>query len=208
MTVRLITADAVSVAQLGYRAAVADLADLELVAQATQRTEVTALVAEHRPQVVVIDVALPDGVANGGHGLELARELRAEHPKLGLLLVGPGNHDLVLSSLEARLSGYLSRSVPIEMLVSAIRHAAAAPTSFTSPDLAGALLRRRHRDVLSPREQEVFQYLNSGHSLTAIAKRLRVTESTIRTYASRVYSKLQVHDRAEAIRARGSEVSG
>ena len=201
MAVRLITADAVTLSRLGYRMAVQANADLTLAGQANTVAEALALTAECGPDVVVIDVALPDGdKPNGEHGFELARGLRAEHSQMGLLLTGPDNHDLVLDSLAAGLSGYLSRSAPVEVLISAIRHAAVAPTSFTSPDLAAALIRRRHRHVLSPREQEVLQYLHKGESLTAIARRLRVTESTVRTYVARVYSKLDVHSRAEAIR--------
>ncbi|HZM75932.1 MAG TPA: response regulator transcription factor [Candidatus Limnocylindrales bacterium] len=205
MAVRLITADAVTLSRLGYRTAVQGSADLTLAGQADTVAEAITLTAECRPDVVVIDVALPDGDgAHGEHGFELARTLRAEHPQLGLLLTGPDNHDLVLDSLAAGLSGYLSRSAPVEVLISAIRHAAVAPTSFTSPDLAAALIKRRHRHVLSPREQEVLQYLHKGESLTAIARRLRVTESTVRTYVARVYSKLDVHSRAEAIRTQGT----
>jgi DNA-binding NarL/FixJ family response regulator len=201
MAVRLITADAVTLSRLGYRAVVEASEDLMLAGQANTVTEAIALTAQCQPDVAVIDVALPDGDSpNGEHGFELARKLRADHPQLGLLLTGPENHDLVLDSLAAGLSGYLSRSAPVEVLVSAIRHAAVAPTSFTSPDLAAALIKRRHRDVLSPREQEVLHYLYKGESLTAIARKLRVTESTVRTYVARVYSKLDVHSRAEAIR--------
>jgi len=202
MVVRLLTADSVTLSLLGYRMAVQTNDDLTLAGQATTVAAAITLTAECRPDVVVIDVALPDGGSpNGEHGFELARTLRAGRPQLGVLLTGPDNHDLVLDSLAAGLSGYLSRSAPVEVLISAIRHAAVAPTSFTSPDLAAALIKRRHRNVLSPREQEVLQYLHKGESLTAIARQLRVTESTVRTYVARVYSKLDVHTRAEAIRS-------
>jgi len=204
MAVQLITADAVTLSRLGYRTAVEACADLTLAGQANTVGETIALAGECEPDVVVIDVALPDGDGTGDRGFELACSLRAAHPQLGLLLTGPDNPELVLNSLAAGLSGYLSRSAPVEVLISAIRHAAVAPTSFTSPDLAGALVRRRHRHVLSPREQEVLQYLHQGESLTAIARKLRVTESTVRTYVARVYSKLDVHSRAEAIRTHGN----
>jgi DNA-binding NarL/FixJ family response regulator len=200
MAVRLITADAVTLSRLGYRTAVEACADLTLAGQANTVGETIALAGECEPDVVVIDVALPDADGTGDHGFELACSLRATHPQMGLLLTGPGNHDLVLNSLAAGLSGYLSRSAQVQVLISAIRHAAVAPTSFTSPDLASALVRRRHRHVLSPREQEVLQYLHKGESLSAIARRLRVTESTVRTYVARVYRKLDVHSRTEAIR--------
>ncbi|HEX6685096.1 MAG TPA: response regulator transcription factor [Candidatus Limnocylindrales bacterium] len=201
MPVRLISADAVTLAQLGLRTAVAACDDIVLAAQAVRAGEVPPLTVQHRPDVVVIDVALPgDGDRSAETGYELAHALRTAHPQLGLLLTGPDNHDLVLQSLAAGLSGYLSRTAPVEVLISAIRHAAVAPASFTSPDLASALIRRRHQHVLSPREREVLRYLHLGESLIAIARELRVTESTVRTYVARIYSKLDVHSRAEAIR--------
>lgn len=207
MAVRLITADAVTLSRLGFRAALQGNDDLELAGQAGTVDEAAAMIAESRPDVVVIDVALPEAEFKGERGFEFARTLRAAHPRMGLLLTGPESHDLVLDSLAAGLSAYLSRSVPIEVLISAVRHAAVAPNSFTSPDLAAALIKRRSRGVLSPREQEVLQYLHKGESLPVIARRLRVTESTVRTYVTRVYSKLDARSRAEAIRTPEGQAS-
>lgn len=184
MAIRLITADAVTLSRLGYVAAVANCPDLELVAQAADVDEAFALVAEHVPDVVAVDVDLP--------GLELAGELRVRHPRLGILMTGPTRNDLVIKSLEAGLSGYLPRSALVEVLLSAVRHAAVAPASFTSPLLASALARSEHHDVLSPREQQVFELLNSGVSPSSIARELHLNESTVRTYAARIYSKLEV----------------
>lgn len=184
MAIRLITADSVTLSRLGYVAAVANCPDLELVGQAADVDEAFALVAEHVPDVVAVDVDLP--------GLELAGELRLRHPRLGILVTGPARDDLVIKSLEAGLSGYLPRSALVEVLLSAVRHAAVAPTSFTSPLMASAVARREHHDVLSPREQQVFTMLNSGASLSSIAGELHLAESTVRTYAARIYSKLEV----------------
>lgn len=187
MTVRLITADTATLSSLGYAAAVASCADIELVAQASDADEALALVAANVPDVVAIDVDL--------FGLELAVDLRARYPQLGILLTGPTSDDLVIKSLEAGLSGYLPRSAPVEVIMSAVRHAAVIPTSFTSPEMAGVLARRKHHIALSPREQEVFQQLNAGASLASIARRLHLTESTVRTYVARAYGKLEMHSR-------------
>ncbi|HCT81680.1 MAG TPA: DNA-binding response regulator [Micromonosporaceae bacterium] len=199
LTVRVIAADAMTMSRLGYAAATADCPDLRLVAQAANVAEAAALIAEHLPDVVILDVDLP--------GLDLAGELRAQYPRLGILMTGPAVDDLVIRSLEAGLSGYLSRSIPVEVLISAVRHAAVVPGSFTSPLMATALARRKHRNVLSPREQEVLHHLNTGESLTSIARRLHLTESTVRTYASRLYDKLNVRSRAEAAKRSGLSVN-
>lgn len=198
MAVRLLTADAVTLSRLGYAAAVAGRSDIELAGQAGDVAETLTLLQSLRPDVVAIDVELPGGDHLKEPGLRLARELRTRHPRLGLLLLGPTSDELVIAALEADLSGYLPRTAPVGILLSAVCHASVAPTSFTSPDLAIVLLRRKHSSVLSPREQEVLQHLKSGASILAIARRLHLTESTVRTYAARLYSKLDVHNRAEA----------
>jgi DNA-binding NarL/FixJ family response regulator len=192
MTVRLITVEPVTLTRLGYLAAVAGCPDITLVAQASTREEAEEIVATRNPDVVTIDIDLP--------GLELAQHLRAQAPHLGLIITGPERDELVFQSLEAGMSGYVPRGASVELLMSAVRHASVAPTSFTAPDLAAAIARRRLRSPLSPREQEIFDQLATGASMATIADRLRLTESTVRTYLARVYEKLDVHSRADAIR--------
>jgi DNA-binding NarL/FixJ family response regulator len=192
MTVRLLTVDPVTLTRLGYRAAVAGCPDITLVGQASTCTEAMELVATRSPDVVTIDMDPP--------GLDLARTLRAAQPQLGLIMTGPEQDQLVFQSLEAGMSGYVPRTGSVELLLSAVRHASVAPTSFTAPDLAAAISRRRLRSPLSPREQEIFEQLGTGDSMATIADRLRLTESTVRTYLARLYEKLDVHSRADAIR--------
>ena len=91
-------------------------------------------------------------------------------------------------------------NAPIEVLLSAFRHAAVAPASFTAPDLAQAMARhRRQHQLLSPREGEVLRALHSGSSVPQIAEAMLVSESTIKTYLSRLYDKLGVNSRAQAL---------
>jgi len=182
----------VTLTRLGYRAAVAGCPDINLVGQAATVEEAEDLVVTSEPDVVTIDIDLP--------GLDLAQRLRAQTPHLGLIITGPERDDLVFQSLEAGMSAYVPRTASTELLLSAVRHASVAPTSFTAPNLAAAIARRRLRSPLSPREQEIFDQLATGASMAAIADRLRLTESTVRTYLARVYEKLDVHSRADAIR--------
>jgi DNA-binding NarL/FixJ family response regulator len=192
MTVRLLTVDPVTLTRLGYIAAVAGCPDITLIGQASTSTEAMELVATRTPDVVTIDMEAP--------GLDLARALRTAEPPLGIIMTGPEKDQLVFQSLEAGMSGYVPRTASVELLLSAVRHASVAPTSFTAPDLAAAISRRRLRSPLSPREQEIFEQLGTGASMATIADRLRLTESTVRTYLARLYEKLDVHSRADAIR--------
>lgn len=133
-------------------------------------------------------------------GLGLGRGIRARRPDIGLVLVGPADDDLLFRALQERFSAYLPRSAPVDVLLSAVRHAAAAPTAFTAPDLAAAVARRQAaRAALSPREIEVLRYVYVGANNAKIASNMRLTESTVRTYLTRVYDKLGVRTRAQAL---------
>ena len=111
------------------------------------------------------------------------------------MLIGPRDGDRILRALEAGISAYVPTNAPIEVLLSAFRHAAVAPSSFTAPDLAAALARhRRQQHLLSPREGEVLRLLHQGSSVPRIAEVMLVSESTIKTYLARLYDKLGVND--------------
>ncbi|MEV0456086.1 response regulator transcription factor [Catellatospora methionotrophica] len=194
---KLIAVDPVTLVRLGYGAACAASADIDLIGQAATGEETRDLLGTLDPDVVSIDVAVP-----GQGGLQLAAELRTVRPQLGLVLTGPTEDGLLLQALQAGLSAYLPRTAPVELLMSAVRHAAAAPASFTAPNLAEAMARRRTRSTaLSPREEQILHQLNTGGSLAAIAVRMRLTESTVRTYVARLYDKLGVHNRTQALQA-------
>jgi DNA-binding NarL/FixJ family response regulator len=195
VVVRLVIADANTMVRLGYSATLASCPDLTLAGEAGSATEARRLVGTLRPDVIVLDADLPDA-----DGLGLGEQLRADRPDMGVVLVGPCDDDLLFRALEERFSAYLPRSAAVDLLLSAVRHAAVAPTAFTAPDLAGALVRRRALSVtLSPREVEVLRHLYEGSTNARIATSLRLTESTVRTYLARVYDKLGVHNRAQAL---------
>lgn len=195
MPIRLITVDAVTLVRLGYQTAVASHPDLHLVGQAAGAAEALRLVGALRPDAVAVDVELLDG-----DGLSLATTLRAEHPRLGLVLTGPAQDELIFQALSAGLSAYMPRHETATSLISVIRHAAKTPTSFTAPNLATALARQKARSAaLSPREEQVLQHLHNGQSLAAIAARLELTESTVRTHVARLYGKLGASNRAQAL---------
>jgi DNA-binding NarL/FixJ family response regulator len=181
--------------RLGYRTACAAHPDIDLVGQADSSSELLRLIGELNPDVVTIDADLP-----GSSGIALAARLRTRHPAMGLVVTGPADDEPLFQSLQARLSGYLTRTAPIELLMSAVRHAASAPTSFTAQNLADALTRRHTPSTtLSPRENEILRQLNTGGSMAAIASRMKLTESTVRTYVARIYHKLGVHNRAHVL---------
>lgn len=119
-----------------------------------------------------------------------------------MLLSAVSDDNLLYRALDAGLSAYVTKAAPIPSVLAAIRHAAVAPHSFTAPGLSSALSRRRGQTgLLSQREQEVLSLMRDGLSLPTIAERLAVSEATVKTYVSRLYSKLRVNNRSQALMA-------
>jgi DNA-binding NarL/FixJ family response regulator len=195
VTVRLLLVSDSTLTGLGLTAALRGDPDIVLTGLVDSAARGRLAAAELRPDVVVVDVALPDE-----DGLRLAAELRQNAPGMGVVLIAPRDDDRLIRALEAGISAYVPTNAPIEVVLSAFRHAAVAPASFTAPDLAQALARhRRQQQLLSPREGEVLRMLHSGASVPQIAETMLVSESTIKTYLSRLYDKLGVNNRAQAL---------
>jgi two-component system nitrate/nitrite response regulator NarL len=197
-------------------------ADITIVGECGLASEAAALVESAHPDVVVLDVALPDA-----DGLQLARELRDRHAELGIVvLTAQAEDDVLFRALETGVSAFVGKTAPNTEVLGAIRHAAVAAASFTATGLATALARRGHvaggqatggqsvgghfaggqfvaakRLALSPREQEVLTLLVAGHSVAVIAGTMFVSLSTAKTYVSRLYEKLGASNRANAIMA-------
>jgi DNA-binding NarL/FixJ family response regulator len=154
-------------------------------------------VDEHQPDVVTLDVRLPDG-----SGVDVARAIRRKHPAIGIVVLTMyGGDEQLFAALEAGASAFVQKDAPSDDVVAAARHAAASPRAFTAKDLAGAMQRRLTPTgpQLSPREQQVLDLLAEGHGVAAIAKRLYISESTTKTHISKLYEKLGAANRAQAL---------
>ena len=155
------------------------------------------------PDAVVMDVELP-----GASGIELTRALRAERPQLAVvLLTGHADSDLLFGALQAGAAGYLLKHTPPEEVVSTLRTVAAGGHVLT-PEGAARILRafgergdgeaRERLERLSPREEEVLRLLATGESNRQLAKRLFVSEETIKSHVASIFRKLEVSDRTRA----------
>lgn len=173
--------------------------DFEVVGEAGTVREALASVAVLRPDIVVLDVSLPDG-----SGIDAARVLRQRQPQLGIvILTMNAADDQLFAALEAGASAFVGKDASAADVLSAARHAATSPTAFAAAELAGAMRRRLHPTgpQLSPREREVLALLADGLPVAAIARRLFISESTTKTHISKVYDKLGAANRAQALMA-------
>ena len=200
MPIRLAIVDGHTLTRYGLRELMTQQPDIEIVAESGSAAAARADIWRTRPDVVTVDVSLPDG-----NGLGLAREFRDGDAGLGIvLLTSQEEDDVLFRALETGVSAFVAKSAPVEEVLAAIRHAAVAASSFTAAGLAVALARRRaatDRVALSPQQAEVLRLLSAGLSIPAIAATMFISQSTAKTYVARLYEKLDVTNRAQALMA-------
>jgi DNA-binding NarL/FixJ family response regulator len=184
----------------GLRRAFERAGDFTVVGEAGSVAEARSVVPSTRPDVVVTDVRLPDG-----DGIALARSLRAADERLGIVVLTMyAGDEHLLGALEAGASAFVNKDAPADDVVAAARHAAANPRSFAAQDLAGAMQRKLRPPTgpkLSEREREVLGLLVEGLSAGQMARRLYISESTVKTHISKMYDKLGATNRAQAVMA-------
>src|SRR3954469_8438458 len=145
----------------------------EVVGEAGTAAEGVRQAAALHPDVVIMDLRLPDG-----SGLDATRALRRTHPGMGIVgLTMYAGDDQLFGALEAGASAFVPKSAPAHDVVAAARHAASTPNAFTAADLAEAMKRRLAPSgpQLSPREGQVLRLLADGMSVAGIAKQLYVS---------------------------------
>jgi DNA-binding NarL/FixJ family response regulator len=200
MTIRLAVIESQTLVRYGLRELITRHSDVEIVAECVSAAQAPQMLSVARPDVVTVDVSLPDG-----DGLQLARELRDRRADLGVVILTSRDQDDVLfRALETGVSAFVAKTASVEEVLAAIRHSAVAASSFTASGLAAALTRRRgatERLALSPREMDVLRLLRDGLSTPTIALQMCISYSTAKTYVARVYQKLGAANRAQALMA-------
>lgn len=197
MGIRLAVIDSRTLVRFGMRELVAGQPDMDIVLECTSAEEARRGVATFAPDVVVVDLLLPDG-----DGMAVARALRAGRPGLGAVVLARSAQDDLFRALEAGVSAFVTHTAPVEEVLAAVRHAATAPALFMAVGLARAVADRhavRDRLSLSRRETDVLLLLRDGLSVAEIGASLFISLSTAKTYVSRIYEKLGATTRAQAL---------
>lgn len=192
----------------GLRALLRSMDDVEIVGEATSGREAQELAARQGPDVVLMDLQMPDG-----DGLSATRAIVAERPQTHILVVTLFDDDeSVFAALQAGARGYVLKDAGEEEMVQAIRAVARGEAIF-SPAIASRLidyfagakeaLPAEAFPELTEREREVLDLIARGETNADIAERLSISVKTVQNHVSNIYAKLQVADRAQAaIRAR------
>ena len=168
--------------------------DLYVVAQVGSGDEVLAAVAEHRPDVCLLDIQMP-----GLDGIEVARLLREQHPEVGVLMVTTFNRPGHLrQSMEAGATGFVVKDAPSEELAAAVRKVAAG-VRVVDPALAAESL-SGGPSPLTPREVEVLRLAHDGLPINQLASRVFLSPGTVRNLLSSTIHKTGASNRIEAAR--------
>ncbi|MGQ0846066.1 MAG: response regulator [Sporichthyaceae bacterium] len=171
--------------------------DFTVVGEAGSVAEALAVIRSTTPEVVIMDVRLPDG-----NGLDAVKKLRAAGETMGIVILTMyAGDEQLFGALEAGASSFVNKDAPAEEVLAAARHAATSPGSFSAADLADAMKRKMAPSgpALSPREREVLKLLADGLAVSGIAKTLFISESTTKTHISKLYEKLGAANRAQAL---------
>jgi DNA-binding NarL/FixJ family response regulator len=195
--IRLLIADDHPVVRDGLRAMLATQQNMEVVGEAATGTEAVARARALRPDVVLMDLQMPelDGPA-------AIASLRDTEPAVHVLVLTTFGTDAdITRAIDAGATGYLLKDAPREQLFEAIRSAARGE-AVLSPSVATRVLGRMRapaEEALSPRELEILQAVARGLTNKDIGRELHVSEATVKTHLLRLFGKLAVDDRTAAV---------
>jgi DNA-binding NarL/FixJ family response regulator len=213
-TIRVLVADDHPVYRAGLTGVLSEAADIDVVGQADDGRTAIELVTRLRPDVVLMDLHMPRL-----SGIEASRRLTTEAPEVSVLaLTMFDDEESTLAAVRAGARGYLVKGADGSRILSAVRAVAAGELVFGA-DVAGGVLEalvngRGGRGAgpfsnLTDRETEVLDLIASGRSNHQIARRLVLSDKTVRNHISSIFAKLHVTDRSHAIvRAREAGLGG
>jgi DNA-binding NarL/FixJ family response regulator len=192
--IRIALADDHPVVRQGLAAILASEPGMAVIAEARDGREAVELFRRERPDVMLIDLKMPelDGVA-------AITAIRADFPRANLLVLTTYDRDEeIYQSLRAGARGYLLKDAPVEELLAAIR-AAAIGQRYLPPGIAEKLAEHVMYAELTERELEVLRLMARGMSNREIGQELFITEGTVKAHVNNILSKLGVSDRTQAV---------
>ncbi len=202
MSIRILLADDHKIVRDGLRALLKNQSGMEVIAEAGDGRSTVQMVQELLPNVVIMDIAMPDM-----NGIEATRQITATAPNVKIVALSMhSDKRFVAEMLKAGASGYLLKDCAFEELDNAIR-AVIANRIYLSPKLADIIIKDYTRlfpktefsvfSILTFREREVLQLLAEGKTTKEISSSLNISAKTVETYRKQLMDKLDIHSIAE-----------
>jgi DNA-binding NarL/FixJ family response regulator len=209
VTIRVLLADDQALLRTGFRMILQAQPDLEVVGEAVDGADAVRQTGRLRPDVVLMDVRMP-----GMDGIAATAEITGSQDARVLVLTTFDLDEYAFAALRAGASGFLLKDVPPDVLAGAIRSVAAGD-AVVSPRVTRQLLDRFSPQLpplggvpapvidavaaLTDRERDVFRQVVHGHPNAEIARRLHLSEATVKTHLTRVLAKLALRDRVQIV---------
>ena len=200
--IRVLIADDHRLLRQGIQSLHSTASDLEIVGEASDGLQVVAMAKELTPDLILMDIEMP-----GMDGLAATRRIKDLYPNIKILVLS--HHDseeYFFKLLQAGASGYVVKDIAGTELVEGIR-AVSKGLAYVSPAIAHALIQERRvrsdsesKELLSPREEEVFKLLAEGYSSNDVAKKLFISLKTAQKHQGRIMEKLGINNRTELVK--------
>jgi len=202
MNVRILLVDDHKITRDGLRSMFEKLPDTEVVGEAESGREAVKLTRELKPDVIIMDISMPDL-----NGIDATQQILAESPKIKVIALSMySDRRYVIGMLKAGVSGYLLKSCAFDELANAV-NTVVKNQSYISPQIADTVMQDYTRNLtiddsstvstLTPREREVLQLIAEGLTSSQIASRLFVSEKTVSTHRRQIMEKLNIYSVAE-----------
>ena len=201
--VRVLLADDHTLVRAGFRRILQNLKGVKVVGETDNGREVLQLIEENRPDVVLMDIAMP-----GLNGLEATARVTETYPRVHVIILSMhANEEYVLRALKAGAAGYLLKDADPSELTLAVK-AAARDETYLSPAISKQVTEYVRRtgggssslERLTPRQREVLQLIAEGCTSQEIAHRLDISVKTVETHRANLMDRLEIHDIAGLVR--------
>ena len=202
--IRVLLADDHTLVRAGIRSLLENMEGIEVIAEASDGRDALRLVRAHRPDVVLMDIAMP-----GLNGLEAAARIAKRFPNVRVIILSMHvNEEYVLQALRAGAAGYMVKGADAAELEIAIRAVARGET-YLSPMVSKHVVtdyiqrisgETSPLELLTPRQREVLQLIAEGYSTKKIARTLKISVKTVETHRMQLMERLDIHDIAGLVR--------
>ena len=193
-SIRVLSIDDHPLVREGIAALINNQSDMQLAAQGSTGKEAIRLFREHRPDLVLLDVRLPDM-----NGIDAMITIRSEFPEARIIVLTSAEGDVEMQrALEGGAAGYIVKSMPPQVLLEAIRKVHSGKKAIPV-EVAARLADHYSDEGLTTREIEILQQIAEGNRNRDIAEKLFISEGTVKVHIQHIMAKLGANDRTQAI---------